>query len=197
MVGMPRKNEMILRLVERLPLYIDKANHPAPPRSRSSIELCRDAGRSKKPPHREPVRGRSPAEQGLCKRMIEPVEMRFASALGQFIEAGGDVTRERRWLQPERGIAHEICTIGQLEPHQLHEESFKPVQVRFIAHAELFAYFIIVILQQLRGITAIVSGSANTRVRVAAKRRRCTVTGLANSALDKWLGGRRGLAASF
>jgi hypothetical protein len=96
MVGMPRKNEMILRLVERLPLYIDKANHPAPPRSRSSIELCRDAGRSKKPPHREPVRGRSPAEQGLCKRMIEPVEMRFASALGQFIEAGGDVTRERR-----------------------------------------------------------------------------------------------------
>ena len=38
-----------------------------------------------------------------------------------------------------------------------------------------------------RGITAIVSGSANSRVRVAAKRRGCTVTALANSALDKWL----------
>ena len=43
-----------------------------------------------------------------------------------------------------------------------------------------------------QGITAIVSGSANTRVRAAAKRRGCTVTALANSALDKWLGGRRG-----
>ena len=46
--------------------------------------------------------------------------------------------------------------------------------------------------RRARGITAIVSGSANTRVRVAAKRRGCTVTALANSALDKWLGGRRG-----
>jgi hypothetical protein len=43
-----------------------------------------------------------------------------------------------------------------------------------------------------RGITAIVSGSASTRIRAAAKRRGCTVTALANSALDKWLGGRRG-----
>jgi len=33
--------------------------------------------------------------------------------------------------------------------------------------------------------------SANTRVRAAAKQRGCTVTALANSALDKWLGGRR------
>ena len=46
--------------------------------------------------------------------------------------------------------------------------------------------------RRARGITAIVSGSANTRVRAAAKRRGCTVTALANSALDKWLGGRRG-----
>ena len=45
--------------------------------------------------------------------------------------------------------------------------------------------------RRARGITAIVSRSANTRVRVAAKRRGCTVTALANSALDKWLGGRR------
>jgi len=46
--------------------------------------------------------------------------------------------------------------------------------------------------RRARGITAIVSGSANTRVRLAAKRRGCTVTALANSALVKWLGGRRG-----
>jgi hypothetical protein len=45
--------------------------------------------------------------------------------------------------------------------------------------------------KRARGITAIVSGSANTRVRAAAKQRGCTVTALANSALDKWLGGRR------
>lgn len=45
--------------------------------------------------------------------------------------------------------------------------------------------------KRTRGITAIVSGSANTRVRAAAKQRGCTVTALANSALDKWLGGRR------
>jgi hypothetical protein len=42
-----------------------------------------------------------------------------------------------------------------------------------------------------RGITAIVSCAANTRVRAPAKRRGCTMTALANSALDKWLGGRR------
>jgi hypothetical protein len=42
-----------------------------------------------------------------------------------------------------------------------------------------------------RGITAIVSGSANARVRAVAKRRGCTMTALVNSALDKWLGGRR------
>ena len=41
-----------------------------------------------------------------------------------------------------------------------------------------------------RAITAIVSRSANTRVRAAAQQRRCTVTALANSALDKWLGER-------
>jgi hypothetical protein len=40
--------------------------------------------------------------------------------------------------------------------------------------------------RRARGITAIVSGSGNNRVRVAAKRRGCTVTALANSALDKW-----------
>src|SRR5258708_772787 len=45
--------------------------------------------------------------------------------------------------------------------------------------------------RRTRGITAIVSGSANTRVRAAAKQRGCTVTALANSALDKWLRGRR------
>jgi hypothetical protein len=46
--------------------------------------------------------------------------------------------------------------------------------------------------RRTRGITVIVSGLANTRVRAAAKRCGCTVTALANSALDKWLGGRRG-----
>ena len=46
--------------------------------------------------------------------------------------------------------------------------------------------------RRARGITAIVSGSANSRVRAAAKQRGCTVTALANSALDKWLGGSRG-----
>jgi hypothetical protein len=45
--------------------------------------------------------------------------------------------------------------------------------------------------KRARGITAIVSGSANTRVRAAAKQRGCTVTARANSALDKWLRGRR------
>src|SRR6266699_295066 len=42
-----------------------------------------------------------------------------------------------------------------------------------------------------RGITAIVTGAATTRVRATAKRRGCTMTALANSALDRWLGGRR------
>ena len=41
-----------------------------------------------------------------------------------------------------------------------------------------------------RAITAIVSRSADERVRAAAQRRRCTVTAIANSALDKWLGER-------
>jgi hypothetical protein len=50
----------------------------------------------------------------------------------------------------------------------------------------------VIVGRRARGITAIVSGSANTRVRVAAKRRGCSVTALANSALDKWLGGTRG-----
>ena len=39
-----------------------------------------------------------------------------------------------------------------------------------------------------RALTAIVTPSANARVRAAAQRRGCTVTVLANSALDKWLG---------
>ena len=48
----------------------------------------------------------------------------------------------------------------------------------------------VTVTRSARGITAIVSASANTRVRAAAKQRGCTVTVLANSALDKWLGGR-------
>lgn len=43
------------------------------------------------------------------------------------------------------------------------------------------------------GITAVISGTANTRLRSAARRRRCTVTELANSALHKWLGERKEL----
>lgn len=38
-----------------------------------------------------------------------------------------------------------------------------------------------------RGLTAVISLPANTRLRSAAKRRGCTVTALANSALHKWL----------
>jgi transcriptional regulator of aromatic amino acid metabolism len=41
-----------------------------------------------------------------------------------------------------------------------------------------------------RGITAIISHSANDRLRSAGKQRGCTVTVLANSALKEWLGGR-------
>jgi hypothetical protein len=41
-----------------------------------------------------------------------------------------------------------------------------------------------------RAITVIVSRSADSRIRAAAQRRHCTVTALANSALDKWLGER-------
>jgi hypothetical protein len=41
-----------------------------------------------------------------------------------------------------------------------------------------------------RAITAIVPRSANIRVRAAAQQRHCTVTAVANSALDKWLGER-------
>ena len=39
-----------------------------------------------------------------------------------------------------------------------------------------------------RGITAVISHSANDRLRCAAKQRGCTVTALANSALREWLG---------
>jgi hypothetical protein len=41
-----------------------------------------------------------------------------------------------------------------------------------------------------RGITAVISHSANARFRCAAKERACTVTSLANSALREWLGGK-------
>ena len=41
-----------------------------------------------------------------------------------------------------------------------------------------------------RGITAVISHSANARLRSAAKQRGCTVTVLANSALKEWLGGK-------
>lgn len=39
-------------------------------------------------------------------------------------------------------------------------------------------------------LTAVISGKADARVRLAAKQRGCTVTTLANSALRKWLEGR-------
>ena len=45
--------------------------------------------------------------------------------------------------------------------------------------------------RRTRGMTAVISGTANTRLRSAARRRRCTVTELANSALHKWLGERK------
>jgi hypothetical protein len=41
-----------------------------------------------------------------------------------------------------------------------------------------------------RKITAIISHSANDRLRCAAKQRGCTVTALANGALKEWLGGK-------
>ena len=41
-----------------------------------------------------------------------------------------------------------------------------------------------------RGITAVISHSANDRLRSAAKQRGCTITVLANSALKEWLGGK-------
>jgi hypothetical protein len=41
-----------------------------------------------------------------------------------------------------------------------------------------------------RGMTAVISHSANDRLRSAAKQRGCTVTALANSALKEWLGGK-------
>ena len=42
-----------------------------------------------------------------------------------------------------------------------------------------------VVGRRTRGITAVISISANGKLRSAAKRRRCTVTELANSALHK------------
>jgi hypothetical protein len=47
--------------------------------------------------------------------------------------------------------------------------------------------------RRTRGMTAVISGIANTRLRSAARRRGCTVTELANSALHKWLGEREAL----
>jgi hypothetical protein len=41
-----------------------------------------------------------------------------------------------------------------------------------------------------RGVTAVISHSANDRLRSTAKQRGCTVTALANSALKEWLGGK-------
>jgi hypothetical protein len=41
-----------------------------------------------------------------------------------------------------------------------------------------------------KAITAIVSRSANARVRAAAQQRHCTLTAIANSALNEWLGER-------
>ena len=41
-----------------------------------------------------------------------------------------------------------------------------------------------------RGITAVISHSANNRLRSVAKQRGCTVIMLANSALREWLGGK-------
>jgi hypothetical protein len=41
-----------------------------------------------------------------------------------------------------------------------------------------------------RGITTVISHSANDRLRYAAKHRGCTVTTLANSAIKEWLGGK-------
>ena len=41
-----------------------------------------------------------------------------------------------------------------------------------------------------RGMTAVISVAANGRLRTAARRRRCTVTEIANSALHKWLNNR-------
>jgi hypothetical protein len=40
-----------------------------------------------------------------------------------------------------------------------------------------------------RGLTAVISHSANARLRSVAKQRGCTVRALANSALKEWLGG--------
>ncbi len=42
-----------------------------------------------------------------------------------------------------------------------------------------------------RGMTAVISVGANGRLRSAVKRRGCTVTELANSALHKWLGDKK------
>lgn len=43
----------------------------------------------------------------------------------------------------------------------------------------------------VRGLTAMISGRANARLRTAARQRDCSVTTLANSALHRWLGGKR------
>ena len=47
-----------------------------------------------------------------------------------------------------------------------------------------------VVGRRTRGIAAVISITANGKLRSAAKRRRCTVTELANSALHKWLEGK-------
>ena len=51
--------------------------------------------------------------------------------------------------------------------------------------------------RRTRGMTAIISGTANMRLRSAARWRGCTVTELANSALHKWLGQKNVLTRSI
>jgi hypothetical protein len=46
----------------------------------------------------------------------------------------------------------------------------------------------VVIGRNCRGMTAVISVAANGRLRSAVRRRGCTLTELANSALHKWLG---------
>ncbi len=49
----------------------------------------------------------------------------------------------------------------------------------------------VVIGRNSRGMTAVISVAANGRLRSAVKRRGCTLTELANSALHKWLGDKK------
>jgi hypothetical protein len=49
----------------------------------------------------------------------------------------------------------------------------------------------VVIGRDSQGMTAVISAAANGRLRSAVKRRGCTLTELANSALHKWLGDKK------